>query len=316
MKTPDSYKQSVSLPLIRLRHRSIGVNIKHITMDGIKKNPFLDCARGVLRTVPQHHSTASAALNLVKLSNWNAAVNIIGHGVVAEIFTNFKKRIQTNDPKSYIGLDNIDQVRRDLRRLKGRISSLALWACYPGTGEAGASMLYEVAKIVDAEVAGPTGNLFCQDGYLWLEPGSTLQVATPDFKPSPIDAPTVKVPDTLDHLKIKENRKITNVPADAIRGGAYSWQTFQYKQQGTRVLSRQVATEVAGLVDFTRPFITKAEPAAISSAALRIDFKNGGRSWSRTFSVYNHRLFRDDMFPTVFYRTSSKAVEFLIALAD
>ena len=73
------------------------------------------------------------------------------------------------------------------------ITLVSIWSCHTGAGQDGADLLYALALRVGRVVRARTGFTFTNGQSTTFENGSVWQVATPDFKPAPIAAPTPHV---------------------------------------------------------------------------------------------------------------------------
>jgi hypothetical protein len=261
--------------------------IDHTTTD----NGFLGCARGGVPGAGSHGSTADAVQNLLNcLGPTRQSAHIVGHGNDGIIVTGTGQN--ANDRNKYVSLWNQTNWQAALQRLNGRINDLRLWACHPGTADAGADFLYNVARVVGAAVAGPTGFLYCSGGNLTLEPRSTWQVATPTSRPPAIAAPTPHL-QVLMKLAISMQGKISLVDLKDVSRVHYKTFAFMTGGAHSTTLTGDDGRDLLRLIDLEHPFQPPGIPAALVTGELEVTFTASGQEHTRSFNIYNDRLLHD-----------------------
>jgi hypothetical protein len=170
--------------------------------------------------------------------------------------------------------------------------------------------LFEIAGLIDAEVAAPTGLVFCEDHAMWLEPGSTLQTATPSHQPTPIEAPSAKltVEPTDMVLVTDDGHGLLRVPITELTGALFQQLAFGDRSKQFPATDGQ---DLLKKVDIARPIQLGGSIAAIITGALTIQLEHQGKYIERIFTIYNHRLLQDQRIPNVYYRTTIEFTEVL-----
>ncbi|MBB1287374.1 hypothetical protein HRH25_23560 [Flavisolibacter sp. BT320] len=264
-------------------------------------NGFLPCARAQNPGAGTHGSTAQAIANLITcMGGGTGRPNIIGHGNEGLIVTGTGD--ETTDPDKYIYIANQSYWEPYVRQLRGRVSGLSLWACHPGTGATGADFLYNLARVINAPVAGPTGFVYCGGGPsdLYLEPGSVWQVATPTQRPNPINAPTPFFRDLVMNLNLNFDQQYESIPVEKILN-------IEYIRGKTRdvaplfSLAGNSAKDLVNLIQFDTPFNPGGIPAAVITGKLVVTFEHNNKQEQREFNVYNNRLIQDTTHTNTFY---------------
>jgi hypothetical protein len=267
-------------------------------------NGFLVCATGQNLGAGLHDSTAIAVYNLLQcLGVQRGKANLVGHGADGIIVTGSGDEISTYD--KCIGLFNRSYWEPYLNQLRGKVSSLSLWACHPGTGQIGADFLFMLAQVVNVPVAGPTGFIYCGGGYpdLWLEPNSVWQVATPTNKPNPIAAPTPYFQDLIMDIKLTENGQIMTMPLATVISVKYT-PGKKLETPSTFSMADDKARDLVQLIRFDAPFQPGGIPAAIVTGRLSIIFERDGQRQEREFRIYNNRLLQDVVAPQTYYHVT------------
>lgn len=263
-------------------------------------NGFLNCARLGLPGASNHGSTAQAVTNLLAcLGAPTGNANLVGHGNDGIIVTGTGQN--ANDPDKYMSLGNPFNWRLYVRQLRSHIYSFSLWACHPGTGDAGADFLYSIAQTVNCQVGGPTGFLYCQGGRLWLEPNSVWQVATPTNRPTAIAAPTAHFMGYIEMelAIIGSEGKIRLVKLESVTEVVYV-PAFGRSRTPTTLIGND-ARDLLSLVRFDAPFQPGGQPAALVTGVLTVRFGEE----TREFNIFNDRLLQDRSNPTLFYQATA-----------
>lgn len=260
-------------------------------------NGYLQYARQNNPQAGRHNSTQEAANNLPG-GDTNKA--IVGHGNRALIVTGTGQ--SASDPKKYIYLYNQSDWQTPLSALKGQCTTLYLYACHPGTSSEGADFLYNIARVVNCTVLGPTGFIYINaQGYFTLEAKSTWQSATPTHRPNPIEAPTPYFTIMVDALTIV----IQGKPRE------YAWDdivSFSFIPLLRNPENREPAVTVQGYeaqlilrrINLAEPFIPPGVPAALITGRIIIKF----RDVTKSFKVLNDLMLEDEEHPEIHYNCS------------
>lgn len=273
-------------------------------------NGFLDCARSKNPAAAAHASTSEALKNLRDCSDKGLkSAHIVGHGVVGAVITGTKNTAPVED--RIINLDRLPDFEPFLKQLAGKVSSLTLWACHPGAADDGADLLFEMAKVVEAPVAGPTGYIYCgRTKDFYLEGGAVWQVATPKARPHPIEPPDVERFEGLDmELKLNYEGRFRSIPlgdvvsVEVVRGLSIDPDFDDSEETARETFSGDDAKRLLSLVRFDEPFQPGGVPAAMVTGRMTVHFvRDREEEQQRAFVVYNHLLLQDRTAPDTFYR--------------
>lgn len=268
-------------------------------------NGFLDCARAHTPGFMSHGTTAECATNLSNcLGVGQGIANIVGHGNDGLIVTGQGQA--PSDPNKFITTWNENIWGPLLKSLKGKAGTIKLWACHPGTAQAGADLLYAMMLETNATCLGPTGFLYCSNNGLYLEANSTWQISSPGHpKPPPIKAPTPHFQIARDKwsLRISDGHMINLGDVQSVE--------FRRGQQSLLLLRDEMARGVLRFVDFASPVQIDGVLGAIVTAEIVITISAQGRPRELKFLVYNNRLLVSEGEPPSYYRCSEGFVEAL-----
>lgn len=175
------------------------------------------------------------------------------------------------------------------------ITVVSIWSCHTGAGPDGADLLYALAKRIGRAARARTGFTYNNDRETWFENGSVWQVATPDFRPNPIAAPT---PHFLEpgELMFQSNQKtlaVTDVTEMRVQGSGPLATNMSAKSfRGT-----EAVTIVSSLF---HPTAMEMNVSVMGFVTARISllFKGGDQI---DFDVYNDRLAVDQVNHTGYY---------------
>lgn len=254
-----------------------------VSIDATSPDGYLDNARAGTPTAGAHNSIQTAAANLLACAGETASpttASLVGHGEQGIISTGAGQSLGSS--LQHIGLDNQAVWVPAFQTLSGRFSTLYLYAPHVGAGVAGAQLLYALAKVLNANVYGPTGLIYSNaEGDFSLEIGSQWQVAMPTGRPpSPIDPPVHPVGDA-------------STSGSGVRISACS----AFGLKGVPLPAKS-AKALAGKVYWDRVFQAPGEPGARITGRLRVSF--GGTAF-RAFTILGNGLLREDDRPTNFY---------------
>ena len=266
-------------------------------------NGFLDCSRKGSR---QSHATTDIAVS--NLEAWvkpNTSATIIGHGNPGLIITGTGQ--SRPDRTKYIELANKIDWERILERLKPfKISNLYLFGCDTGAEQEGADLLFEISKIINADVVAPTGRILCDRTHFTLEATATWQIATPHSKPDPIEAPrSPEYEYTKFNMFIRKKNYIIPIKKEQII-------RFFFKkplQEEWTQLPDGLINEAIKLVDFSNPIDLRGIPSGLITEMFKIDFKDGDGTLEKEYHILNNRLAVDKEFPLLGYFCKSNITE-------
>jgi hypothetical protein len=257
--------------------------------------------------LPGHASTAGAVKNLLSCLDGAAGkdVNIIGHGIDGRISTGVGERLSAIKTTSagVLAFDNEDAWKNALAQLKdARVASLTLWGCNTGAGEEGASLVAEIAQLINAPVNAPTGLVYPGAGTndFMIQVDTTMQSAKPGQTPKAKHPPK--------YLELFNQR----------RDAQFRWERGFVKIKpvdfhGTQLFGghpENLNTESFPSVKadprtvrilFDAPFkVPGGIPATVTGTAVST-FTKDGKQQRRVFRVYNNRYVQDVKFPDTFY---------------
>jgi hypothetical protein len=272
-------------------------------------NGFLKCARDKNPGSGLHDSTAEARANLLNcLGAGGESAHIIGHGSIGTIVTGSSNGV--SDPNKIINLRCQPIWEPHLNQLKGKISSLTLWACHPGAGAAGAELLFRIAQVVEAPVAGPTGLIYCSENGpdLYLGDGVHWQIATPTVRPVAINPPDwFAFGEIIMELKLNYEGQLQTIQLDSVTSMEITralsldpdFTNSEEKAKGS--VSGVEAMGLLQLVLFNKPFQPGGVPGAVVTGRITINFTRDNQQERRTFILYNDLLLQDTAAPGTFY---------------
>lgn len=273
-----------------------------VTIDSAK-NGYLNNARAGNPNAGANGDTATAANNLLgcekpKAPNY-ASASLVGHGAPADIDTGSDKGecITIHNEKVWVPL---------LQPLSGLLNEFYLYGCSVGAGNDGATLLFDIAKVVNTNVYAPTGIIYCRpNGSFYLEQGAVWQVAQPSLTPpKPIPAPTHSLSTDMQNAVLHIAGQATETPVSGLTA------TYTPQSGGPS----RPAIDMAYQVLWDQPHIEDGEPGARITGRLKVNFPNGKSTLTKSFLIHNHSLLRDEAEPTVFYDTT-KTFQSLASMA-
>lgn len=277
-------------------------------------NGFLACARAGNPGAAGHGSTVEAVNNLFNCTTGGRqACNMVGHGNDGIIVTGTGQSAE--DPNRYVSAFNQANWQPHFSRLRDRMANLVLWACHPGTGNAGADLLYALARVTGVNVAGPTGFLYCSNGQFSLEANSTWQVATPTQRPNPIQAPTPHLEVMAMQVRIRHQGQTLDLDLDSVLNATYTQLASAPSSAAASIaVAGEHAKSLAATIRWDQPFTPPGIPAAIATGRLKVTFRVGGSDVEKSFLVYNNRLLQDEGEKDQFYRATEAFREAVLLL--
>ena len=212
-------------------------------------------------------------------------LNVVGHGEMGKIHTGSGGN--GIDSKLYISSDNVAQVCKPLRKLRGRAGSLRLWSCNTGAGDDGATLLAELAEILHCDCYAPTGLIKCftpcrfalQTGTRWLHavPGKLPRsVSFPTIAPLLIAGEWTMAVSASVFIKLDDVLDVRIARRDGVR----------------RHLEGHDAKFLLQKVDVAQPQILVGGLGAAITARFELTYKTlhaGGKA-SKAFLIYHDRI--------------------------
>lgn len=274
-----------------------------VTIDSTKPDGYLDAARKGTPTAGGNGSTAVAVANLKGCETGKstpAPACIVGHGHYGIIGTGAGQSPGTTD--QHMDTSNEASWSGEIAKLKGLVTDLYLYGCHTGASDVGAQLLYDMAKLANANVYAPTGIIYCDSvtGSFTLELGSQWQIATPTTKPQPINPPVVSTSPTMDEARVHHLGNQLLIAMDQLSASRYqaSYAATAMTDQNAMALTQEVLWD--------QPFTPQGEPGAMITGHLQVVFGHGPRALLKSFLVYNDTLLRDEDNPSIFYRASTR----------
>jgi hypothetical protein len=274
------------------------------TIDTASKPPadngYLDCARAGNPGAGRDSSTGEAADSLLVCLKTVGVANIVGHGDAGIISTGAGQLPGNHDNNIEYNFDSYWAPY--LRKLRNRINYLYLWGCHTGATKDGAAFVTQVAEVVNAAVAAPTGLVFCKDGDMTLEAGSTWQVGTPFAQPTAIEPPMPEKKEIY-WIMLNQDGKKREVALKNVSKVEY---VFSQRTKNRIVLSGKEAMAFLQLVRFDQPIQIPGSLGAKVSGWLEITFTSGMKGAKaeemRKFVVYNNLILQDLNHLNTYYR--------------
>ena len=176
------------------------------------------------------------------------------------------------------------------------ITMISIWSCHTGAGSDGAQLLFAMAKRAGRAVRGRTGFTYNNSQQTWFENGSVWQVATPDYEPNPIAAPS------------PHNVIFSEVPM--FQGAMQEYQTsdiieVQLIQVGlgqksmlTQTIDKLDAQTVVEMLFIGPALEMDATVSGMITANVSIKFDSGE---ILEFVIYNDRLAVNHAYATAYY---------------
>lgn len=270
-----------------------------IGIDATEGDASLRAFRAVLQTAKPHISVEAAVENFLNCRGNEkdpVRLGLVGHGSTGDIIAGGGAEYY---PGEYIGVDNVDEWRKSLESIQSAVASITLLSCDSGRGEAGYSLLCNLAKITRAStVRARTGFTSLDDRKIWFEPGSVWRVVK-----SGSDAL-----DGCEDVSEKESDAVVDLEVFGFQSvlesrpdleGVQSLQFFDLQSENPepRIISGTDARRLLGLIGFHKPFRMPGEPLAIPTA--RIVARMESHMW--TSVVFNNRIARDVERPGTHY---------------
>ncbi|MDB5456709.1 MAG: hypothetical protein JWP92_2294 [Caulobacter sp.] len=268
------------------------------TIDSTTPDGYLDNARVGIPTAGANATSAIAASNLLGCESpktVKVTATIVGHGGPGVIAAGCGRTL--GGPTTYIGLANQSTWQPSLATLNGQVSSLMLYGCNTGADQAGADLLYNIARIVNASVSAPTGWISCNaQGVFALQDGTGFQTATPTSKPTPIPKPSTGATLAVSNALLQVNGALVSVDLDDMASATYLAATTDgVTLTGPRALS------LAKAVALDSPLTIPGALGSLVTGELKVTFKTSTGVLTKTFVVYEAALVQDSDEPELFY---------------
>lgn len=236
----------------------------------------------------------------------NGNLNIGGHGNEGFLETGYGQNGTPDWTTNFLATWNEFAWKSTMERLKGKnFPIIYIYSCHSGAGERGADFLFQLARIIGRPVAGRTGFTYSNNRpQVWFENGSVWQVATPDRRPTPINAPTPHF-NKLDMLLLSDGKSMIQIEFNQIVDVKISKYFIQ-----PNVLNRQLninnELNKALLKDFfaSEPFTIDGQFSAMKTGKVEIVLKINENEETLLFDLYNDRII-GDQFGNYYYVNSN-----------
>ena len=277
-------------------------------------NSFLENVRA---RYPEHAhpSSGEAVTELLNcLQNLPSEVNLVGHGLHGHLSTGSGDRFPGTsrppvDTAKYVAVPNEPVWTDPVSHLRSRVTRLRLWGCHTGAGNKGANFLFDMAKLIDAEVCAPTVWVYCgagEDLSLEQRPAGQWQCATPARRPDPIPEQNVYAPTALlPAIALRIGDAFVPLPVSAVRSLEFREGRSPELKPDRSWSGHDVYTAVT-FVEFDKPLTDlPSEPGAVVTGTLTLQFEYQRHEERRLFYIYNDLLVRDMTTPDVYYRANT-----------
>ena len=222
-------------------------------------------------------------------------LNIGGHGNEGFLETGMGQYGNPDWQTNYLTIWNEFAWHPIIVRLKGKnFPIIYIYSCHSGAGERGADFLFQLARTIDRPVAGRTGFTYTNNKpQIWFEKGSVWQVATPDRRPTPINAPTPHF-NKLDMLLFSDGKNMRKVELSQIVDVKIS-RFFIQPNVSSRQFNIDNELSKSLLKDFfaSDPFTIDGQFSALKTGNLSVVVKTNGDEVTFLFDLYNDRIIGD-----------------------
>ncbi len=283
-------------------------------------NGALAQARQRLNPHGDNSTTAQAVDNLLRLRQTARASGMIfGHGNETFITTGAGRHAGARSD-NWISLFTMGDWQTQMLRLGGHFQPLILWGCYTGAEQAGADLLFEIAKLANCSVSAPCG-LAYSDGTC---EGNLIQTATPIYPPTPLKAPSVPPIIPIDMVirfaSVTPGSYETHHPSTVV---AAELSNERAATRGEIKLNRFDVQKLLVTIDFGNPFVPHMEPiiggpyrTPASNIATRY-WRNKGCRASSTFTRIGFFMtFQCRTTITRPHRRSNRSSELILATSE
>lgn len=257
-------------------------------------NPgFLQCAASHIGSHSLNSSTNGAISNLRACLSTKRAATIMGHGNPGLICTGNGNHCGGSSDDN-ISNGNAAAWLRLAATIKDKATSIRLAGCDVGDGQPGIDLLNRMAKATNATVSAPTGLLWCNAQRMWID--GVWRTATP-MTPAVASAEAARVADTSLPAIIDVNGITTTIPRINIK--IVSLTTVGDPLLASKVGDLKTFTDK---VDFGKPLVTDALPAARITGQITVEFKlSETQSVTKKFNILSNILLHDESKPTYYY---------------
>ncbi|WP_199119604.1 hypothetical protein [Pedobacter sp. ASV28] len=225
----------------------------------------------------------------------NGNLNIGGHGNEGFLETGSGQTGAQDWKTNYITTWNELYWKTFLEKLKGKnFPIIYIYSCHSGAGERGADFLFLLAQAIGKPVAGRTGFTYSSnEPRVWFENGSVWQVATPDRRPTPINAPTPHFT-KLKMITFNDGNVFKIITADQVEEVRIS-RNFINSNVGIRQLNVDNKLNKGILKDFfaSEPFTIDGQFSAMKTGQVSVKVKFEKEIKTFVFDLYNDRIIGD-----------------------
>lgn len=238
----------------------------------------------------------------------NGNLNIGGHGNEGFLETGYGQNGNPDWNTNFLATWNSFAWRPFIEKLAGKNFPIVyIYSCHSGAGERGADFLFQLAQTIGRPVAGRTGFTYSNNRpQVWFENGSVWQVATPDRRPTPIEAPTPHFTKST-QIIFSNGKSMEQLNENEI---------LEVKIKKFE-LTEIVRTQQMGFTaEFSKSIVKElfiAEPFKIDGTLLAIkthtiSIKTKSRDTPYLFDVYNQRLIGDKFGNYYYLSEAGKAI--------
>lgn len=222
-------------------------------------------------------------------------LNIGGHGNEGQLETGYGQNGQYDYRTNFLGTWNEFYWRPFLEKLKGKkFPIIYIYSCHSGAGQRGADFLYQLARVTGKPVAGRTGFTYANSRpQVWFEKGSVWQVALPDRKPDPIEAPTPHF-SKLDMLLFSNGKTFLSIELSQVTKVSLT-KTSLFSSPNVRQVNTPDELNKELLKDFfaSEPFEIDGQFSAMKTGELIVAVTTDKGEEKYEFDLYNDRLVGD-----------------------
>lgn len=222
-------------------------------------------------------------------------LNIGGHGNEGQLETGYGQTGQYNYKTNFLGTWNEIYWRPFIEKLKGKkFPIIYIYSCHSGAGQRGADFLFQLARVTGKPVAGRTGYTYSNSKpRVWFEKGSVWQVALPDRKPAPINAPTPHFT-KLKTLMFSDGNTFSSIDLDSISKVSLS-KTNLFTNISVNRTNTPNELNKELLKDFfaSEPFTIDGELSAMITGELIVTISTNKGDKNFEFDLYNDRIIGD-----------------------
>lgn len=269
---------------------------------------FLSCAGAFFFNPLQSNNNDQAFDNLggcVARFGDKRKLLLIGHGNVGLIATG-GGQCPSMSGQTITARNRADWIYQLRRTIFTHTTTLALCSCDTGAGDAGADLLYQLATDADCIVWASTYLVWCdgRGGPVYLDRAARWQVAYPGLRPDPIPGHSLVMQDEVSHLRMFVDQQPVDIPIEAVQEVTLQ-SGCGHNRSGPQILTDGPMRDIIRQIEFRRPMLKDAQPAAIITGSLTVIFDHNGQSIAQNFTIYNDYLLQSESDNGIYYFASS-----------